>query len=71
MVMQRTEQKLSDVNATVDDIINIFGYNDKIKQAILNGSVGKYGVTFKLTTQVVCSWIYESRKPKKTNNDRV
>ena len=71
MVMQRTEQKLSDVNATVDDIINIFGYNDKIKQAILNGSVGKYGVTYKLTTQTIGSWIYQYLAPKKTNNDRI
>jgi len=68
MVMQRTEQKLSDVNATVDDILSNFNYNDKTKRAILKGSLGGYGVTFKLTTQIVGSWIYKSQMKHKTDS---
>lgn len=70
MVMQRTEQKLSNVNATVEDILNNFDYNDNTKKAILKGSLGGYGVTYKLTTQVIGHWIYTNQK-KKINYDSI
>jgi hypothetical protein len=51
-------------NSTAQDIYKHFGYDEKVQNAILNGSMGKYGVTYKLTTQVIGSWIYKSRIKK-------
>jgi len=57
-------------NSTAQDIYKHFGYNEKVQTAILNGSMGKYGVTYKLTTQVIGSWIYKSRE-RKRNIERI
>lgn len=62
---QRTGTELKDINRGMAiDIYNEFeelNEND-IKKAIRNGSLGKYGFTYKLTTQVVCIWIREYLK---------
>jgi hypothetical protein len=36
-----------------------------IRQALRNGGLGKYGRTYKLSTQEVCYWIREHIKPIK------
>lgn len=36
--------------------------NENITAALRSGSLGKYGRTFKLTTQEVCYWIREYQK---------
>ena len=60
--MQRCDSL--DLNALLcsDDIFDQF--NSKlslgcIKIAIRNGSMGKYGINYKLTTQVISNWIYK------------
>jgi hypothetical protein len=39
-----------------------------IRQALRNGGLGKYGRTYKLSTQEVCYWIREHIKPIKTRS---
>jgi len=55
---------------TAIDIFENFGNSDNVQKAIRKGSMGGYGITFKLTTQVIGYWIYQS-KIKKINNDRI
>jgi hypothetical protein len=40
---------------------------ERIIKAIRNGSLGYYGITYKLTTQQICFWIRESLKPSKSS----
>jgi len=37
-----------------------------IREALRNGSLAKYGITYKLNTQVICFWIREYLKSKKS-----
>jgi hypothetical protein len=60
--MDRVGDTELNVINTASDIFNKFGYDIHIRRAISDGSFGKYGVTFKLTTQVIGNWIYQSRK---------
>jgi hypothetical protein len=39
-----------------------------IQKAIRNGSLGKYGATYKFSTQVVCMWIRQYLKEKNAKN---
>ena len=64
MVMDRTNQILPNPEATVNDIYKMFGNDKKVQEAILFGSFGKYGTTYKLTTQEIGKWIYTYKKPK-------
>jgi hypothetical protein len=51
-----------DLNTKIGDII----------EAIRQGSLGKYGLTYKLNTQAVCYWINQYLKEKyKYNQDRL
>jgi hypothetical protein len=63
---ERLDSNIIDVDKMFEDIKNEFG---KIKievviEAIRLGSLGKYGVNYKLTTQVVCFWIRCYTEPK-------
>jgi hypothetical protein len=40
---------------------------EEIQKAIRNGSLGKYGRTYKFSTQEVCIWIREYLEDKKNN----
>lgn len=68
VAMQRVDQELTDVNATVQDVIKEFWYmkTKDVIEAIRSGSLGKYGKTFKLNTQEVCLWIRAYQESKKT-----
>ena len=74
IAMERTDCEIKNINAIIQDIFSEF--SDKklidIKEAIRQGSFGKYGITYKLTTQVICFWINQYLKEKyKTNQDRL
>jgi hypothetical protein len=66
IAMQRLEMELNNIEETIEDIYSEFGYLNltEIKNAIRNGSLGKYGRTFKLNTQEVCFWINQYVKEK-------
>lgn len=74
VAMQRTDSEISNIDLTINDIFNEFK-NKKICdviEAIRQGSLGKYGLTYKLNTQAICYWINQYLKEKyKTNLDRL
>lgn len=61
------------IDKMVNDVLNEFPKltDDDFKKAIRNGSLGKYGRTFRLSTQEVCIWIrqYENEKPNPFKNE--
>lgn len=68
--MQRTEMELKNIEETIEDIATEFSFLTltEIKTAIRNGSLGKYGRSFRLSTQEVCFWIREFVKEKNHKN---
>lgn len=66
MAIVRTESKPIDVNSISLEILNEFkGVDvDDMVKAIRNGSLGKYGRTYRLSTQEICIWIREYLKKK-------
>jgi hypothetical protein len=50
----------------INDVLTEFPRvsEDTFIKAIRNGSLGKYGKTYKLSTQDVCVWVREYRKSK-------
>jgi hypothetical protein len=74
VAMQRTDSEISNIDLTIKDIY--FEFKNKkigdIIEAIRQGSLGKYGLTYKLNTQAVCYWINQYLKEKyKYNQDRL
>lgn len=65
VVMDRLQDTELNVIQATKEIYEYFGYDIKMQKAILDGSMGKYGVTYKLTTQVIGNWIFKSREIKK------
>lgn len=67
VAMERLSMDLKDINFTAADIISEFNYMTlkQIREALRNGSLGKYGRTYKLSTQEVCFWIREYLKVNK------
>ena len=66
IAFERTGTEPFNIQPMIRDIEREFHYlttEDKMK-AIRNGGVGKYGRTYKLTTQEVCVWIREYIKEK-------
>ena len=66
---QRTGTEINDFNSIIVDVCNEFPKlkDHELKQAMRNGGLGKYGKTYKMTTQDVCMWIrkyLEDKKPK-------
>jgi hypothetical protein len=63
-------QRLDSQNVNIDrmliDIKSEFGSKkiENVIEAIRLGSLGKFGVNYKLTTQVVCYWIRCHLNPK-------
>lgn len=64
VAVQRVDSQLDNIQKTINDIITEFPNmkENEFRKALRNGGLGKYGVTFKLTTQVVCYWIREYKK---------
>lgn len=64
---ERTKSEPFDVSALIKDVLTEFPNVDinKIITALRNGGLGKYGRTFRLSTQEVCFWIREYLKPIK------
>jgi transcriptional regulator NrdR family protein len=59
------ELKLESCSNDIEvEFINKLNVNE-IKKAIRTGAMGKYGVNYKITTQVVGSWIYKYIKETK------
>ena len=73
IAIQRTEMKLKNIEETVEDIATEFRHLNlsEIKLALRNGSLGKYGRTYKLSTQEVCFWIREFIKEKNHKNLKI
>lgn len=67
--MRRTSTTELDIENTVQDIISEFYHipQEKIIKAIRVGSLGRYGLTYKLTTQQICIWIREFIKEEIKN----
>jgi hypothetical protein len=67
--MERLEMDFNNIDSTIKDIIDEFGYVQlkNIIAAIRQGSLGYFGQTYRLNTQVVCVWIREYLKSKKTS----
>lgn len=73
VAMQRTESEMSNIKLTINDIYSEF-QNKKlidITEAIRQGTFGKYGTCYKLTTQVIGYWINQFFKEKNNNNLRL
>jgi hypothetical protein len=66
---ERTRTEPFKIDGMVGDVLSEFPRvsSDKITEAIRNGSLGKYGRTYKLSTQEICFWIREHIKPVKVD----
>jgi hypothetical protein len=67
VAFDRTRTEPFDVTLMINDVLDEFKRLDTltIRQALRNGGLGKYGRTYKLSTQEVCYWIREYIKPIK------
>ncbi len=74
IAMERTDCEIKNIDNIFSDISEEFN-NKKvidIKEAIRQGAFGKFGISYKLTTQVIGYWINQYLKEKyKTNLDRL
>jgi hypothetical protein len=68
--MSRTQFELLNIEDTSELIKEEFKYLTllDIRTAIRNGTSGKYGRSYKLSTQEVCFWIREYDKSKNNRN---
>lgn len=64
LAFERTGTEPFNIESMVKDVQSEFPKlkEESFKQAIRNGGLGKYGKTYKLTTQEVCIWIREYLK---------
>lgn len=64
---ERTRSEPFKIDGMITDILTEFPRlsSERMIEAIRNGSLGKYGRTFRLSTQEVCYWIREYLKPNK------
>lgn len=64
LAIERTNTVPFNIENMVKDILTEFPKlnDDSMSMAIRNGSLGKYGRTYKLSTQEVCIWIREHLK---------
>lgn len=71
--MERIGMELTNIDSTIYDISTEFSFLsvEKIQIAIRCGALGKYGRTYKMTTQEVCYWIREYIKSKDTNRLKI
>ena len=69
IAMERTRTDAFNIENLIKDVLTEFPRisNDDFTLAIRNGSLGKYGMTFKFSTQTGCFWIREYLKQKNRN----
>ena len=62
--------ELKNLDTCIEDIASEFNYLNlwQIKEAIRLGSMGKYGRSFRLSTQEICYWIREFLKENNKKN---
>ncbi|HOD09935.1 MAG TPA: hypothetical protein PKH91_04245 [Flavobacterium sp.] len=63
---ERLDSEITNIDKMFEDIKKEFCKKniDDVIEAVRLGSLGKYGVNYKLTTQVVCFWIRCYTEPK-------
>ena len=61
VAFERTNTEVVNIEKMSFDIISEFPElsDEDFKKAIRNGGLGKYGKTYKLSTQEICIWIRE------------
>lgn len=66
IAMERTRTDAFNIENLVKDVLSEFPKlpSDDFTTAIRNGSLGKYGPTYKFSTQIICVWIREYLKEK-------
>lgn len=66
LAFERTRSDPFDVSGLVIDVLKEFPKlsSDEMIEALRNGGLGKYGRTFRLSTQEVCYWIRMYLKPE-------
>ena len=69
IAFDRTNTPLIDLSNMAIDVVNEFRRIEitEIQKAIRNGALGKYGRTYRMSTQEVCIWIREYLKEKNKN----
>ena len=69
LAVERTNTPMFDLTNMLNDINSEFRNTslEDIQKAIRNGSLGKYGKTYRFSTQEVCIWIREYLKEKNKN----
>ena len=67
LAMERTGLEFLNIDSTINDIISEFEYTSlfDVIESLRLGSLGKYGKSFRLSTQEVCYWIREYIKENK------
>lgn len=68
IAIERTGFNLSSIDSTALDIFYEFKNESlfKIREAIRKGSLGEYGISYRLSTQEICVWIKKYLEVKKT-----
>lgn len=68
LALERTQTEVFNLDKLIDDIVIEFPYlkDEDYMMALRFGSLGKYGRTYKFSTQEVCIWIREYIKGKKS-----
>lgn len=66
---ERCDLQIKNILKTTTDILNEFPKltENQFKKALRNGGLGKYGRSYKISTQEVCFWIREYIKENKNN----
>lgn len=69
LTMQRTDCEIKNIIWLIEDICNQFASKKAIDilEAIKSGAMGKYGISYKVTTQTVGYWIHTYLKEKNAN----
>jgi hypothetical protein len=70
LALERTNTTPFDLSNMISDIESEFSRISvqDIQKAIRKGALGEYGITYKLSTQVVCFWIRQYLESKNKRN---
>jgi hypothetical protein len=68
IAFDRLNIEVFDFTKIIAEVKSNFSYvqEKEILKAMKNGALGKYGRTYKLSTQEVCFWIYSYLKEKES-----
>lgn len=69
LALERTQTTPFNIKKIVSDVLLEFPYlkDEDFMKALRNGGLGKYGRTYKFSTQEVCIWIREYLKERKSS----